>query len=199
MQFQIEDLGPARKQVRIEIPARTVDSAFATVYNQLAQTASLPGFRKGKVPISHVRKLYQDRARFSVTERLVDAGWRGLLDEHEVVPLSEPELDANPVEAGQAFAFTMTFDVAPEIELKLASPEPSDAGTEACEPEPTPVEFDAWEPNSEYARRIANIKFRAKEVIPARKHKPTPLPVEPPQRALAGHARRSQKSTNLSK
>ena len=59
MQFQIEDLGPARKQVRIEIPARTVDSTFATVYNQLAQTASLPGFRKGKVPISHVRGSHQ--------------------------------------------------------------------------------------------------------------------------------------------
>ena len=92
MQFQIEELGPARKQVRIEIPARTVDSTFATVYNQLAQTASLPGFRKGKVPISHVRKLYQDRARFSVTERLVDAGWRGLLDEHEVHDLATAQI-----------------------------------------------------------------------------------------------------------
>ena len=37
---------------------------------------------------------------------------------HQVIPLSEPELDAAPVAAGEAFAFTMTFDVAPEIELK---------------------------------------------------------------------------------
>jgi len=118
MHFEIETLGPARKQVRIEIPARRVDSTFATVYNQLAQKASLPGFRKGKVPMSHVRKLYGDRARFSVTERLVDAGWRELLDTQDVIPLSEPELDAAPVAAGEAFAFTMTFDVAPEIELK---------------------------------------------------------------------------------
>ena len=68
--------------------------------------------------MSHIRKLYGDRARFDVTERLVDSGWKTLLDEHDVVPLSEPKLDAAPVEPGKEFSFTMTFDVAPEIELK---------------------------------------------------------------------------------
>ena len=48
----------------------------------------------------------------------MDAGWKTLLDEHDVMPLSEPEFDAAPVEPGKAFSFTMTFDVAPEIELK---------------------------------------------------------------------------------
>jgi trigger factor len=119
MQFDIQDLGPVRKKVRIEIPAKRVDSTFASVYNQLAQKASLPGFRKGKVPISHVRKMYADQARYSVTEKLVDAGWKQLLDEHEVVPISEPELDAvEPVIAGKEYAFTMSFDVAPEFDLK---------------------------------------------------------------------------------
>jgi trigger factor len=119
MQFDIQDLGPVRKKVRIEIPAKRVDSTFASVYNQLAQKASLPGFRKGKVPVSHVRKMYADQARYSVTEKLVDAGWKQLLNEHEVVPISEPELDAvEPVIAGKEYTFTMSFDVAPEFELK---------------------------------------------------------------------------------
>ena len=118
MQFEIQDLGPVSKSVRVSVPARKVDATFSMVYNQFSQKASLPGFRKGKVPMSHIRKLYGDRARFDVTERLVDSGWKTLLDEHDVVPLSEPKLDAAPVEPGKEFSFTMTFDVAPEIELK---------------------------------------------------------------------------------
>ena len=85
MQFDIQDLGPVRKKVRIEIPAKRVDSTFASVYNQLAQKASLPGFRKGKVPVSHVRKMYADQARYSVTEKLVDAGWKQLLNEQKIM------------------------------------------------------------------------------------------------------------------
>jgi trigger factor len=119
MQFDIQDLGPVKKQVHIDISAKRVDSTFASVYNQLAQQASLPGFRKGKVPVSHVRKLYADRAQYTVTERLVDAGWKQLLNEHEIVPISEPELDAiDPVQAGKSYRFTMSFEVAPEFELK---------------------------------------------------------------------------------
>ncbi len=118
MQFEIEDLGAVRKRVQFEIPARNVDSTYAVVYNQIAQKASLPGFRKGKVPVSHIRKLYADQAQFDVTQRLIESGWKHLLDENEeVVPLSEPELDADAVVAGQAFKFTMTFDVAPTFEL----------------------------------------------------------------------------------
>ena len=119
MQFEIIDQSSVRKQVNIEVPAKRVDSTFAAVYNQLSQKASLPGFRKGKVPMSHVRKLYGQQAKFTVTEKLVDAGWRELLNAHDIIPLSEPELDAvEPVTAGQAYQFTMSFDVAPDIQLK---------------------------------------------------------------------------------
>ncbi|MEE2757382.1 MAG: trigger factor [Myxococcota bacterium] len=118
MQFEILEKSSVRKQVNIEVPAKRVDSTFAAVYNQLAQKASLPGFRKGKVPLSHVRKLYGNQAKFTVTEKLVDAGWRELLNEHDVIPLSEPELGAvEPVKAGQSYKFSMSFDVAPTIEL----------------------------------------------------------------------------------
>ena len=96
MQFEIEDLGDVRKRVQFEIPARNVDSAFSVVYNQISQKASLPGFRKGKVPISHIRKLYGDKAQFDVTQRLIENGWQALLEQHEeIIPLSEPELDGN--------------------------------------------------------------------------------------------------------
>ncbi len=119
MQFDIKDKSTVRKEVRIEVPAPQVDSAFATVYNQIAQKVSLPGFRKGKVPISHVRKVYADQALVDVTQRIIEKAWRKLLEDHaDLIPLSEPDLDANPVVAGQPFSFTMSFDVAPKVELK---------------------------------------------------------------------------------
>jgi trigger factor len=118
MELQIEDLSAVRKRVHIEIPARRVDSTFASVVNTYAQRASLPGFRRGKVPTSHVRKLYGRQIDLDVAQRLVEYGWKCLLDDETFVPLGEPELDTQPVKAGHDYSFTMIFDVAPEIALQ---------------------------------------------------------------------------------
>ena len=118
MELQIKDLSAVRKRVLIDIPAKRVDSAFSAVVNGYAQRVSLPGFRRGKVPKSHVMKLYGRQIDVDVTQRLVEYGWKQLLDDNALIPLGEPELDAQPVKAGANFTFSMTFDVVPEIDLQ---------------------------------------------------------------------------------
>ena len=118
MQFEIEHLGPVRCRVQVEVPVNRVDSAFSKVYNQIAQQVSLPGFRRGKVPVAHLRKRYGAQARMDATQNLVEAAWRGLLDDHEIIPLGEPELDAQPVAQGKPFSVSFTFEVAPEVDVK---------------------------------------------------------------------------------
>jgi len=118
MQLQIEELGTIKKRVRVEVPSRRVDSTFSQVYNSIAQKVSLPGFRRGRVPMSHLRKRYGMQATTEVAQKLIEAGWRTMLDDHGVVPLSEPELDGGRVTQGKDYIFTLTFEVAPEVELK---------------------------------------------------------------------------------
>ena len=118
MELQIEDLSAVRKRVLIDIPAKRVDSAFNAIINSYAQRVALPGFRRGKVPKSHVLKLYGRQIDVDVTQRLVESGWKHLLDNESLIPLGEPELDAKPVKAGANFAFSMTFDVVPDITLQ---------------------------------------------------------------------------------
>ena len=118
MQLQIEELGTIRKRVRVEVPARRVDSTFSQVYNTIAQKVSLPGFRRGRVPMSHLRKRYGAQASAEVAQKLIEAGWQTMMADHGVIPLSEPELDGERLKQGKDYAFTLTFEVAPTIELK---------------------------------------------------------------------------------
>lgn len=118
MQLEIEDLGTIRKRVHVEVPARRVDSTFSQVYNTIAQKVSLPGFRRGRIPMSHLRKRYGAQASAEVAQKLIEAGWRAMLDDHGLVPLSEPELGGERLATGKDYAFTLTFEVAPAIELK---------------------------------------------------------------------------------
>ncbi|MCA9537957.1 MAG: trigger factor, partial [Myxococcales bacterium] len=107
-----------RRRVQFEVPSSKVDSAFSKFYNQIGQRARLPGFRQGKVPLGHLRKRYQSQAISEVGQQLVEEGWKTLLDDHEIVPVSRPEVDAGAPREGHAFSFTVTFEIAPDIELQ---------------------------------------------------------------------------------
>lgn len=117
MQLEIEELGPVRRRARIEVPAPGVDSAFSGAYNRIAQKASLPGFRRGRVPMSHLRKRYGRQVTSDVTNDLLEKGFRALVDEHGLNPLGQPEVDLEPAKQGRPFVATLTFEVAPVVEL----------------------------------------------------------------------------------
>ena len=119
MQLDIDELSPVRKRVRITVPAAKVDAGFSRAYQQIAQRVSLPGFRKGKVPMSHLRKRFGDQATAEVTERLLTDGWRQAMGDLSINPIGEPELDTGAgVAQGQDFHFSITVDVTPTIALQ---------------------------------------------------------------------------------
>lgn len=117
MQLEIEELDSVRRRARIEVAAPSVDSAFSGAYNRIAQKAALPGFRKGRVPMSHLRKRYGRQVTSDVTNELLEKGFRALVDEHGLEPLGQPEVDLEPAKQGRPFVATLTFEVAPTVEL----------------------------------------------------------------------------------
>ena len=54
----IEDAGPCRKQVTIEVPRPAVDAETERVLAEYRRRASVPGFRKGKAPAGVIRKRF---------------------------------------------------------------------------------------------------------------------------------------------
>jgi trigger factor len=47
---KIEDVGPARKRIKITIPAEVIDEKLRESLSTLSHQTALPGFRKGHVP-----------------------------------------------------------------------------------------------------------------------------------------------------
>ena len=57
MQLDIKDIDSVSKGWS-NLTVGEVNSAFASVYKQIGQRVSLPGFRRGKVPVGHLRKKF---------------------------------------------------------------------------------------------------------------------------------------------
>ncbi len=118
MQLEIEALSPVMKLIRVQTPASRVNSAFSTAYNRIAQRLSLPGFRKGRVPKSYIRKRFKQDATTEVLQTLLKEAWKQALDDHQLKPITEPHLDPSPIEPGRAYTFEFSVGCLPEIELK---------------------------------------------------------------------------------
>jgi trigger factor len=116
--LSLEEVGPCRKQLKIEIPGPAHDAELERVTHEYGRKARIPGFRKGKVPDALVRRHFGQEIEQEVVERLVPRYWRQAVAEKSLEPLGNPEVRLDPTEAGKPLSFTAVVEVRPEIELR---------------------------------------------------------------------------------
>jgi trigger factor len=116
--LSVEDVGPCRKQLKVEVPAPAVEAETLRVVHDYGQKVRLPGFRQGKVPTELVRRRFAKEIDQEVKERLLPRYWRQAQAESSLEPLLPPEVDeVSDLTPGEPLTFTATVETRPEIAL----------------------------------------------------------------------------------
>jgi trigger factor len=114
----IEELGPTRVRMAIEVPWGDLDHAFGEVYKELKKQVRVPGFRPGKVPD---RVLDQRVGRAAVLEQVVQHAipevYSEVVRENQVRVLGQPDIEVTRLDDNDTLGFTAEVDVAPKLEL----------------------------------------------------------------------------------
>jgi trigger factor len=119
MQVRIEDVSPVEKKLIVEVPWATVNDKISDMYRKLSKSVELKGFRKGKVPLSVLQRMYGKHIKSEVAEQLVREGFLTAATEHNLDAVSEPRVESLPdIENGQPFAFEAIVEVKGTIEPK---------------------------------------------------------------------------------
>lgn len=104
---------------------------------EIAPTLNLKGFRKGKVPHAHVKRMYGKSIMGDMLNELVQSGIDKVVADNNIRPASNPEIaeitDVNAVIDGKAdLAFDVVLDILPDfIPADLATLEITRPVTEA--------------------------------------------------------------------
>lgn len=117
MSTTIQDVGPCKKLVRVEIEATAVDEAFAAMQAEFARNVSLPGFRPGKAPKPLVERTFADRIRDEVKRKLLNDSYRKALEEHKLRPIAAPQMEDVQFGPGQPMIYTAALEVEPQFDL----------------------------------------------------------------------------------
>ncbi|MEE9260903.1 MAG: trigger factor [Candidatus Scalindua sediminis] len=117
MKVEIEEIGPCKKLLKVEIPKEKIDDEWQEQLKELCKMADLPGFRKGKAPRSLVEKKFGDRLMEDVKQKLVSSTYEEVVEKNKLSPVGEPEISDVNMELGKPLNFEVKMEVLPTFEI----------------------------------------------------------------------------------
>jgi trigger factor len=114
----VETLSPTRAKITVEVPFEELKPSLDAAYQAIAKQINIPGFRKGKVPPPVIDRQV---GRGAVLDEAINEALPKLyvqaLQDNELQPLAQPEIDVTKLEDNSLFEFTAEVDVRPSIEV----------------------------------------------------------------------------------
>ncbi|MBD9732636.1 trigger factor [Streptomyces sp. H28] len=118
MKSAVETLNPTRVRLTVEVPFEELKDSLDAAYKKINQQVTVKGFRKGKVP---ARVIDQRFGRGAVLEEAVNDAlpkfYTDAVNEAELSPLGQPEVDITELKDGETLNFTAEVDIRPSIEI----------------------------------------------------------------------------------
>ena len=114
-----------RRELTVTVPASELGSRLADRLDQLKSRVRIKGFRPGKVPVNHLRRIYGKAAMAEIVEGLVgettrqaisDRGERAAMQPK--IGMTEDEAEATDILEGRAdLVFTLEYEILPTFDL----------------------------------------------------------------------------------
>lgn len=117
---EIAEVGPCKLKVRVEVSAAKVHERVEDEYKKLAQTAELPGFRKGHAPRPILERKFGKAMLEDLKFDLLTTSFEEVKETSKLEPLGEPDIDVEKVEVkdNAPFTYEVTIEVKPKIDVK---------------------------------------------------------------------------------
>lgn len=132
MDYKVNHLSNVEKEVEITFSADEVKENITGSIAHFSRTASIKGFRKGKVPVNVIRQMYGKGIKDEAENHFISMGIQDTAIKEKLKFATHPDIfDKGAIVEGEPFAFKYKVEVFPPVDVELKS----------FEAEYTPLEF----------------------------------------------------------
>jgi trigger factor len=116
---EIRDVGPCKKHIKVTVNREDIDARFGEHFSKLVKDSHVPGFRPGKAPRKIVETQFKKNVGEQVKNEVLMASLEQLGDDHDVAPLSQPniQIDAIQIPDKGPLVYEFEVEVRPEFDL----------------------------------------------------------------------------------
>lgn len=118
MELNVKELSASENEIEVTLKYDEIKSDIEVEVKKQSKKIQLPGFRKGKVPMSVIKKRFGDSLEYEASEKIANNHFWDIAKEKSLNPIGQPaiiELDFKP---GEDLRFKVKFEVVPKIEVK---------------------------------------------------------------------------------
>ncbi len=117
MEIQLETQSPVKKTVNIVIDKDSVNEELTKEIQKLRKKVNVKGFRKGKVPVSLIKKMYGDSVKYEVLNRLINDSLLKAIQENNINYVGDPVVkDVSELEEDKELKINAEFHIIEEFE-----------------------------------------------------------------------------------
>jgi trigger factor len=93
LEYTISKEGKWRTLVAVNIEAEKVEPELTKTYEEYQKSAKVEGFRKGKIPLALVKKMFGKTIESKVFTPHISEAWKKVFEENEFDIIDEPSIE----------------------------------------------------------------------------------------------------------
>lgn len=121
---QVENINDVERRISIHVAPDVVDKKFDEFFNSIKKDAQIPGFRKGKVPVSMLKKHYKGQAAGAISQMLISEFYQNAIKKYNINPVGNPTVKNQSKDAkyigefndDNSYSVEMWVEVLPEVD-----------------------------------------------------------------------------------
>ena len=118
MEYNVNDISSSEKEVEIKLSYDEIKNEIEEEVKKQTKKIQLPGFRKGKAPISMLKKMYGDAFEYEASEKIANSFFWKVAEEKDLKPIGQPTMTDLKFEPQKELSFKVKYEVIPKLEIK---------------------------------------------------------------------------------
>jgi len=118
LETKINVISASEHELEATLTYEEIQPEIEQAYKEEGKKIEMPGFRKGKVPITLLKKTYGEAIEYKASEKIANKKFWEIVETQNLNPISTPKMVDLDFERGTKISFKIQYEVMPELDLK---------------------------------------------------------------------------------
>lgn len=117
MEYNVVEINSSEKEVEIKLQYEEIKKDIDDEVRKQVKSIQVPGFRKGKVPLPMIKKMYGDALEYEASEKIANSFFWKIADEKQLKPIGQPSLTDLKFEPEKDLTFKVKYETIPTLNV----------------------------------------------------------------------------------
>jgi trigger factor len=118
LEIKVSEISASENEVEVKMTYDEIKDDIDAEVKKQVKKVQVPGFRKGKVPMTILKKMFGDAFEYDASEKVANDQFWKIVKEKNIQPIGQPVLSDIKFTPGEDFHFKVHYEILPQLDVK---------------------------------------------------------------------------------